>query len=324
MASIGITLSRALLGAMALAGAPAFAQEDPIQVAMGDIASVESLGLLIAMERTTERGVPMEITYFNSEDVATQAVVGGQADIGVGVPYAFIQNSDAPIRMFFRMSELLFFPVVNAEMYSGWEDLDGQEVAVHSRGSGTEALMRLMESRHGIEYSNLSYVPGAEVRAGAMLQGTINATVVDAAGFRLLQEQGGDKFQRLPVEGVNATDEALYANVEFLEEREEDVSVFVEELLRTWEEINANPGVAAELREQYGLLADLPAEAAEEITPYFTELVEGGVLPTDGGGPDVVQEDLEFLAAAGQVEAPEGEVDPSRYWDFDALEAARN
>lgn len=79
MTSIGMTLSRALMGAMALtaAGTAVFAQEDPIQVAMGDIASVESLGLLIAMERTKERGVPMEMTFFNSEDVATQAVVGG-------------------------------------------------------------------------------------------------------------------------------------------------------------------------------------------------------------------------------------------------------
>lgn len=222
------------------------------------------------------------------------------------------------------MSELLFFPVVNSEVYSSWEDLDGQEVTVHSRGSGTEALMRLMESQHGIEYSNLSYVPGAEVRAGAMLQGTVNATIVDAAGFRLLQEQGGDKFQRLPVEGVNATDEALYANVDFLAEREEDVTVFVEELLRTWEEINSNPGVVAELREQYGLLGDLPDDAAEGITPYYTEIVEGGVLPTGGGEPSDVTDDLEFLAAAGQVKAPEGEVDVSQYWDFDVLEAAKN
>ena len=319
------SVTAALVGAAALAGASgAVAQEEPIRVAMGDIASVESLPLLIAMARAEERGVPMELTFFNSEDVATQAVVGGQADIGVGAPYAFIQNSEAPIRMFFRMSELLFFPVVNSEVYSGWEDLDGEEVTVHSRGSGTEALMRLMEQRHGIEYSNISYVPGAEVRAGAMLQGTVNASIVDAASFRLLQEQGGDKFQRLPVEGVNATDEALYANVDFLEERREDVTVFVEELLRTWEDINANPEIVAELRDELGLLPDLPAEAAADITPYYTEAVEGGVYPTDGGQPSDVADDLAFLSAAGQVEAPEGEADPSQFWNFDALEAARN
>jgi NitT/TauT family transport system substrate-binding protein len=94
---------------MAMAG-PVFAQDkDPLRVAFGDIASVESLNLLIAMERTKERGVPMEMTFFNSEDVASQAVLGGEADIGVGAPYAFIQNAKAPIRMFYRMSSLLFF-----------------------------------------------------------------------------------------------------------------------------------------------------------------------------------------------------------------------
>jgi NitT/TauT family transport system substrate-binding protein len=230
----------AAVAGLALSAGASLAQDDPLRVALGDIASVESLNLLIAMERTKERGVPMEITFFNSEDVATQAVLSGEADIGVGAPYAFIANSDAPIRMFYRMSTLLFFPVVNSEVYSGWADLDGQEVTVHSRGSGTEALMRLMEQVHGIKYSNISYVPGSEVRAGAMLQGTINASIVDAANFRLLQEQGGDKFVRLPLDGVNATDEALYARSDVLEARAGDFQVFVEELLRTWEDIAAN------------------------------------------------------------------------------------
>ena len=324
------TFTAAMTGAFALTASavgfalPAVAQDKaPIRVAMGDIASVESLGLLIAMERTKERGVPMELTFFNSEDVATQAVVGGQADVGVGAPYAFIQNSEAPIRMFFRMSTLLFFPVVNTEAYNDWADLDGQEVTVHSRGSGTEALMRLMEKVHGIKYSNVSYVPGAEVRAGAMLQGTVKASIVDAASFRLLEEQGGGKFKRLELEGVNATDEALYGNASFLDEREADVAIFIQELLRTWAEIKENPTVVAELREQYDLLPDLPEAAAVDITPYYTEAAEGGVFPVTGGAPEDVGDDLEFLAAAGQVKAPGADLDVAQYWDFGPLEAAR-
>ncbi|MDD9725228.1 ABC transporter substrate-binding protein [Roseovarius sp. SK2] len=308
---------------MAMAG-PVFAQDkDPLRVAFGDIASVESLNLLIAMERTKERGVPMEMTFFNSEDVASQAVLGGEADIGVGAPYAFIQNAKAPIRMFYRMSSLLFFPVVNSEVYSGWEDLDGEEVTVHSRGSGTEALMRLMESKHGIEYSRISYVPGSEVRAGAMLQGTINATIVDAANFRLLQEQGGDKFARLPLEGVDATDEALYANAETFEERGDDLAIFVEELLRTWKDIDADPSIVADLREEYGLLPDLPDDAVADAVPYYTEAVEGGVYPLDGGEPQNAKDDIAFLAAAGQVEGNPEEIDPADYWNFGPLEAAK-
>lgn len=311
-------------GAMAVALATGAAAQTPMRVAMGDIASVETLGLLIAMERTKERGVPMDITFFNSEDVATQAVVGGQADIGVGAPYAFIQNSKAPIRMFYRMSTLQFFPVVNTEFYATWEDLDGQEVTVHSRGSGTEALMRLMETQHGIEYSAISYVPGSEVRAGAMLQGAVKATIVDSSGFRLLTEQGGGKFERLPLDGVNATDEALYGNEDFLNEREADMAIFVEELLRTWAEINQTPTVVADLRTQYDLLPDLPEQAVAEITPYFEGAVTDGMLPTAGGAPDDVIDDLTFLAAAGQVQAPEADLDTAQYWDFDLLTAARD
>ena len=76
-----------------------------MHVAFGDIATVESLNFLIALERAKERGVDVEVTFFKSEDIAAQAVVGGQADIGVGTPYALIQKVKAPIRMFYQMSD---------------------------------------------------------------------------------------------------------------------------------------------------------------------------------------------------------------------------
>ena len=120
---------------------------------------------------------------------AAQAVVGGEADIGVGTPYALIQKVKAPIRIFYQMSTLKFYPIVNAEFYKDWKDLDGQEIAVHARGSGTEAIMKLMAQKHGITYSNISYVPGAEVRAGALLQGNIKASIVDSTNKNLLEQK---------------------------------------------------------------------------------------------------------------------------------------
>jgi len=128
------------LGACALvaATAPAHAA-GKIHIAFGDIATVETLNFLIAVERARERGVEIEVIYFKSEDIAAQAVVGGQADVGVGAPYTVLQKVKAPIRIFYQMSTLRFYPVINTEFYQGWKDLDGQEIAVHSRGSGTEA-----------------------------------------------------------------------------------------------------------------------------------------------------------------------------------------
>ena len=131
---------------------------------------------------------------------------------------------------------------------------------MHSRGSGTEAIMKLMAQKNGITYSNISYVPGSEVRAGALLQGNVKASIVDSANQKLIESKAPGKFAVLPMEGVNATDEALYANTEFLTEQAAAVEILVEELLKTWREINANPAVVAELRKKYNLLADLPAD----------------------------------------------------------------
>ncbi len=320
-----IRLSRHMLGAACavgviaavtgLAAGPAHAAEK-MHIAFGDIETVETLNFLIAIERTKERGVDVEVTFFKSEDIASQAVVGGQADIGVGTPYALLQKVRAPVRMFFQMARLRFFPVVNTEYYQGWKDLDGQEVTVHSRGSGTEAIMNLMAKKHGIAYSKISYVPGSEVRAGAMLQGTIKATIVDAAAKRLLEKKGGGKFKVLPLGDINATDEALYANTNFLDNNQQAVTALVEELLKTWRDINDDPEVVVELRERYGLAPDLPPELEVEMVPFYRESVAAGVFPLNGGSVQAVRDDFEFYGVAGQLKGDPSELKVEDFWAF--------
>jgi len=312
----------AVAAVLAVAPVPA-AAEGKIRIAFGDIATIETLNFQIAIERAKERGVDIEVSYLKSEDIAAQAVVGGQADVGVGTPYALLQKVKAPIRMFYQLSSLRFFPIVNTEYYKDWKDLDGQEIAVHSRGSGTEAIMMLMAQRHGITYGNVSYVPGSEVRAGALLQGNIKATIVDAANRKLVMEKAPGKFAVLPMEGVNATDEALYANTKFLEEQQAAADILVEELLRTTREINANPAVVADLRKQYNLLPELPAEEEAEIVPYYEESVASGAFPADGGSEAAVKDDFEFYGLAGQLEGDPSTLQVTDFWDFGPLQRAR-
>ena len=178
-----------------------------IRIAFGDIATVETLNFLIAVERAKARGRHRDHLL----QVRGHRGPGGgrgQADVGVGAPYTLLQKVKAPIRIFFQMSTLRFFPVVNTEFYQDWKDLDGQEIAVHSRGSGTEAIMQLMAQRNGISFSNISYVPGSEVRTTALLQGHVKATIVDSAGMRILEQQGG-RFKALPIENVDRRRGAL-------------------------------------------------------------------------------------------------------------------
>src|SRR3989338_4310770 len=172
-------LKALLLAITLLIGGDLFAQgRTKIRYALGDVISIDEMPLLIAVERAKTRGVDVEVTAFKSEEVATQAVINGQADVGQGTPYAALQKIGAPIRFFYQLSALQFFPIVNKEYYKSWKDLDGQEIAVHTRGSGTEAIMNLAAKEHGIKYKNISYVPGSQVRRLALLKGNIKATIL--------------------------------------------------------------------------------------------------------------------------------------------------
>ena len=49
--------------------------------------------------------------------------------------------------------------------------------------------MKLMAQKNGIKYGNISYVPGSEVRAGALLQGNVKASIVDSTNRKLLERR---------------------------------------------------------------------------------------------------------------------------------------
>ena len=123
-----------LVTILSLSSLSAVAQDKgSMRVAFGDVPGGEMVNFMIAVARAAERGVKVEVSYLQSEDLAAQAIVSGQADIGVGTPYALIQKVNAPIRMFYQLAMLRFYPVVNGEKYQTWKDLDGSAVYRHIR-----------------------------------------------------------------------------------------------------------------------------------------------------------------------------------------------
>lgn len=296
------------------------AQRTKIRYALGDVITTDDLQLLIAAERAKARGVDLEVTAFKTEELATQAVLNGQADVGQGTPYAAIQKVNVPVRFFYQLYALQFFPMVNKEFYKSWKDLDGQEIAVHARGSGTEAIMMLMAKEHGIKYKNVSYVPGSEVRAIGLLRGTLKATILDANGRNVVLKEAPDKFLILPMGQVKASDEALFATKDFLDKNREAVTILVEELLRVSREINARPASVAEERKTLGLLKDLPAKLEADITPYFAEAAKNSIIPNDGGAALAAKNDLEFFKLSGALKGDDLKADD--FWDLAPLNAA--
>ena len=78
-------LSAVMALAIGLSGGAIAAQKGSLHVAFGDIPGADMINFIIAVNRAKARGVKTKITYLTSEDIASQAVVSGQADIGVGI-----------------------------------------------------------------------------------------------------------------------------------------------------------------------------------------------------------------------------------------------
>jgi NitT/TauT family transport system substrate-binding protein len=312
-------MSRLLLIASILFSCSASAQTT-IKYALGDVVSIDELPLLVAVERARKRGVQVEVSAFKSEEIATQVVINGQADIGQGTPYAAVEKVNVPIRFFCQLTSLQFYPIVNREFYESWKDLDGQDITVHARGSGTEAIMNLMAKQHGIKYGNVSYVPGSNVRALALLRGNIKASILDTSNKNYVMKEAPGRFIILPLGEVKASDEALFAREDFLKKNQATVAVLVEELIRVNRQINKDPGSILAEREKLRLLKDLPAKLEQEILPYFKEGVENGIFPNDGGGENAAKNDLEFFRLSGALKSPDLKVE--NFWTFAPLKAA--
>ena len=299
--------------------------DDVITFAEADTITGESLINLIAFERAKERGVNAEAISLQSDDLVFQAVLNGQVEIGVGSAYAAIQTLGAasPVRNFYQLKKLGFLCVVNKEKIKSWKDLDGQPITIHARGSGTEAISYYMQALHNIEFSEMSFVPGSEVRGIALRKGTIDATFLDITNTRLVLAEDPDKFGILPLGDVDGSDSLLFARSDFLSDRAADMQILLEELMRSARQINADPTLPARLREEMGLLPDLPQELVDEITPYYETAVKQGMFVEDGGGLPAALGDFEFLIASGGLKGPASSLNPENFWNFGLLDKAK-
>jgi NitT/TauT family transport system substrate-binding protein len=324
-----LTVTSALVaGATALAAtslAPPVAQaqdSEPVHVALADLPEVETLFFLVGLARAGEKGLDYELTFFNGEELAIQAILAGQADVGLGSPYAVIQNASVPVRLFQQTSRVIFFPVVRAEIES-WQDMDGKSMTYHARGGPLEPLAQIVAEREGITFGTPNYVPGSENRVVALVQGHVDAALIDLLNKNMIMAEHPDEFRVLPWVDEVVTDEALFSRLDWLQENEDKVALLLDSLLESARDLCANPAMIAEEREKYNLLPDLPQELADGLADYYVEAIEAGVYSCDGGSVEAAKTDITVLAQAGQLQGSPDELKVEDFWYFEPLEAAK-
>jgi NitT/TauT family transport system substrate-binding protein len=318
---------RRVLGAMLVAIGALFFQpmdaraSDPIRIAIGDVPGADWLIMLVAIEHAKAQGLDIEVLWLNQEDTANQAVLNGQAELGSGTPYTIIQNVPDQMRFVFQNYKVQFYPVANKAMFPDWASTNGQPIVLHSQAGATTVMAHLVEQEYGIEFSDEIFLPGSEVRATAMLQGTANLTYVDATNKdRILAERPGE-FHVLPSGDLAASDEAMFARIDWIDSHRSELETLIESFLHVYRRVAADPFYAIEERARLGLLPELPAEMDGAVEKYMIDGAADSIFPPNLGGRGAAELDIRFFAAGGQIEGDPASLRVEDFWDLGPLES---
>ena len=307
--------------AIGLPGSKAGADE-PVRFAIGDVPGADWLITVIALEHARAAGVDYELLWLNQEDTVNQAVLTGQADLGSGTPYTIIQNVPDQMRFVFQNYKTQFYAVANKSVHPDWASVDGMPIALHSQAGATTVMAILAAAANGIEFSEMVFLPGSEVRGNALREGTVNLTYIDATNKdRVLSERPGE-FHVLPAGDVSASDEAIFARIDWIEANRDKLDTIIEAFLHVNRRVAADPYYALEERDRLGLLADLPPEVDATVAKYMIEGAADGIFPTDLGGRNAAEQDLLFFATGDQIEGDPATLEVEDFWFLEPLEAA--
>lgn len=297
------------------------AQADTIRIALAETPSDELAAFFVALDRAKANGLDYEWTAFSDEELAIQAVLSGQMDIGFGTPYAAMQKSKAPIRILFQLSKLKFFPVTTKK-YDKLEDLNGEPIMLHSRGGGTDSIANVIEDKLNIEFGDRSYVPGSSNRVAALVSGQTDATIIDLSNKNKVTKKFPDKFNVLEMFEVEASDEALFGNLDWIKSNEADVDIFVKALLSVWQDMDKDPTIISKETNPDGPIGQLPKEILDTLDTFYTDAVAGGLYSPNGGGMTAAQADLDWYSASGQLTGDPAALNIEDFWYMKPLDDA--
>jgi len=314
--------STALALPLVLGLATGSADADKIRIALAETPSDELAAFFVALDRAKANGLDYEWTAFSDEELAIQAVLSGQMDIGFGTPYAAMQRSRAPLRIVFQLSKLKFFPVTTTK-YSTLQDLDGEPILLHSRGGGTDSIANVIEDRMSMTFGDRSYVPGSSNRVAALLGGRADATIIDLSNKnKLMRSDAAENFNVLEMFDVEASDEALFGNLDWIQENEKDVDIFVSALVSVWQDMHEDPTIIRRETSPDGPIGQLPKEILDELDGFYTDAVAGGLYDPNGGGRKAAMADMEWYSAAGQLDGDATTLNIEDFWYLKPLDAA--
>jgi len=253
----------------------------PSSADMGDIPS------LLAWEQLKKQGIEVIPTFFPKTELAVQAVVAGEADLGTAAGIAVVKAVESGMNLRIVGEQVRNeWQLVTPVSFKDPKQLDGKRVGYHGPITVTEALVKWMANHYKIT-PNWMIIPGSDVRAEAIMRGQLDATPAEIGDvLNILQARPGQFHVLISYAKIfpQLIGSMYFARADYAQNNSALIESVLEAILNAHRAIEERPGLVKE--NAVRLLPETKPELIDAIAATYRELriwdVNGGASKDRG------------------------------------------
>lgn len=256
--------------------------------------------IIAALNTLDDEGWNAEYIEFDSPDVQTQALMGGDINVASMGPSTVLAANDNGANLnIVGNNNILDYLIIGAPNVQSCSDLDDQTVAYHSEGSTSTAHLRLYLDENCPEAEpEFVVISGSSNRVTALLDGQIDGTIVRVEDWTAAN---ADEDQAHIIDNLVETQAQLLTQTIVIDGEDSDssgdaVAALMAELDAQLTAVNDDPNAFSETA------ADILEQDPSEVQPVLETLVDNGTFPDSHDlDPASVDATLTFNQDAGII-----------------------
>jgi NitT/TauT family transport system substrate-binding protein len=264
----------------------------PSSADMGDVPS------LLAWEQLKGQGIQVVPTFFPKTDLAVQAVMAGEADIGSAAGIAVVKAVESGMNIRIIGEQVRNeWQLVTPTSFKDPKQLDGKRVGYHAPITVTEALVKWMASHYKIN-PQWMIIPGSEVRAEALMRGQLDATPAEIGDvLNILQAKPGQFHVLISYAKIfpQLIGSMYFARADYVQKNAAVVEAVLEAILKAHRAVEANANLVKE--NAVRLLPETKPALIEATAATYKELRIWDV--NGGAGKERGDASIKFFEDAG-------------------------
>jgi NitT/TauT family transport system substrate-binding protein len=288
----------ALVLGFVLASADTAQAQKKVRIAYPSSADMGDIPSLLAWEQLKGQGIEIIPKFFPKTDLAVQAVVAGEADIGSAAGIAVVKAVESGMNLRIIAEQVRNeWQLVTPVSIKDPKQLDGKRVGYHAPITVTEALVKWMANYYKIT-PNWMIIPGSDVRAEALMRGQLDATPAEIADvLNILQAKAGQfhvliSYAKLFPQLIGSM---YFARADYVQKNPAMVESVLEAILKAHRSAEERPALIKE--NALRLLPETKPELIDTTTATYKELRIWDI--NGGANRDRAEESIKFFEEAG-------------------------